>query len=280
MQLTDITQQFSTVPAPWSEGRTIPWGDPEFSRRMLAVHLSQGTDGASRRFETIDKHVDFIRQVALPKSAGRVLDLGCGPGFYTQRLAQHGFDCTGIDLGPASIEYAVSQAAGLESRCRYILGDLETTEFGSGYKLIMLLYGDFNPFPRANALQILRRCHEALAPDGRLLLEVHTFEAVKQRGEAAPRWSAHESGLFSDRPHLRLEQQFWHEDSAHAVGRYWIVDAETGDTTNYGWSMRAYTDAEYEALLDEAGLKLLARYDNLMGTSEPSDFQALLAARA
>jgi hypothetical protein len=89
-----------------------------------------------------------------------------------------------------------------------------------------------------------------------------------------------ETGLFSESPHLRLDQQFWLEDSAHAVGRHWVVDAATGEVTKYGWSMRAYTDAEYESLLAEAGLKLLARYENLTGTEEKSEFPVLLASKA
>jgi predicted TPR repeat methyltransferase len=36
----------------------------------------------------------------------RILDLGCGPGLYTQRLASLGHTCVGIDISPASIAYA------------------------------------------------------------------------------------------------------------------------------------------------------------------------------
>ena len=109
---------------------------------------------------------------------------------------------------------------------------------------------------------------------------MHSFEAVRSRGEAKASWTAPASGVFSDRPHLRLEESFWLEQSAHAVGRHWVVDAATGETTKYGWTMRAYTDAEYEALLAEAGLKLVARYENLTGTVEASEFPVLLASPA
>jgi SAM-dependent methyltransferase len=280
MNLLDVTREFAVPPEPWVEGRTIPWEDPGFSRRMLAAHLSQEHDGASRRAETIDKHIEFIKRVALPKPGLRVLDLGCGPGLYTQRLAEQGYDCYGIDLGPASIEYAVSRAKDVADRCRYAQGDLREVDFGTGYDLVMFLFGDFNPFPRDEALEILKRCRAALARDGRVLLEVHSFDAICDRGKAPPRWMAVESGLFSEAPHVRLDQQFWLEDSAHAVGRHWVIDAATGEATKYGWTMRAYTDAEYEALLTEAGLKLLARYENLTGTDEASEFPVLLAARA
>lgn len=279
MNLTDLVREASLPPQPWAEGRTIPWEDPDFSRRMLAQHLSQAHDAASRRGEVIDKHIEFIDRAALPKPASRILDLGCGPGLYTQRLAERGHDCLGIDLGPASIEYAVERARSVADRCRYVCGDLRETDFGASYDLIMFLFGDFNPFPRKEALQVLKRCEAGLAPGGRILLEVHSFEAIKERGERPPRWTAAESGLFSDVPHLRLDQSFWLEDSAHASGRHWLVDVDTGETTKYGWTMRAYTDEEYEALLREAGLRLVARYANLTGSEEVSEFPVLVAER-
>ena len=40
----------------------------------------------------------------------RVLDLGCGPGLYTTRLAKLGHTCVGIDFSPASIAYAKAEA--------------------------------------------------------------------------------------------------------------------------------------------------------------------------
>ena len=50
--------------APWAEGDNLPWDDPAFSQRMLAEHLSQRHDQASRRAATIDAQVRFLaRQV-------------------------------------------------------------------------------------------------------------------------------------------------------------------------------------------------------------------------
>lgn len=274
----EIVTEYATPPEPWVEGRTIPWGDPAFSARMLAAHLDQSVDAASRRFETIDKHVEFIAREALPGAEARVLDLGCGPGLYTSRLATRGHECLGIDIGPAVINYAKNAATPVSDRCRYVLGDMREAHFEGDYDLIMILFGELNPFPRDDALSILRRCRAALAPSGRILIEVHAFEAVRDRGISPPRWSAHSAGLFSDEPHLRLDQQFWLEQSHHAVGRHWIVDAESGETSRYGWSMRAYTDDEYMALLTEAGLKLITRYENLTGDNMKSEFPVLLAA--
>ncbi len=67
MELIDIVRRQS-APRPWAEGEKIPWNDPDFSRRMLKEHLSQAHDAASRRFEIIDEHVEWIHNQVLIES--------------------------------------------------------------------------------------------------------------------------------------------------------------------------------------------------------------------
>lgn len=104
MNISDLTH----APRPcklWDDGEKIPWNDPAFSQRMLENHLSQAHDWASRRFDIIDRQIEWISS-QLPYTDSHIIDLGCGPGFYLQRLATVGYQCTGIDFSPASIEYA------------------------------------------------------------------------------------------------------------------------------------------------------------------------------
>ena len=44
----------------WHGAYKIPWDDPDFSRRMLAEHLAQDHDMASRRAKWIDRQVEWI----------------------------------------------------------------------------------------------------------------------------------------------------------------------------------------------------------------------------
>lgn len=88
---------------PWTGTTKIPWDDPAFSARMLREHLSQEHDRASRRFAGIDAHVSWLHRTFLGSAPSRILDLGCGPGFYTSRLARLGHRCVGVDFSPASV---------------------------------------------------------------------------------------------------------------------------------------------------------------------------------
>ena len=277
MELRDIVRR-TLDPAPWSEGDRIPWSEPDFSRRMLREHLSQAHDRASRRSDTIDAHVAWLHAHVLGGRATRVLDLGCGPGLYTSRLAALGHDCVGVDGAPAALEYARAQAAKEGLACDYVEGDLRTAEIGRGFGLALVLSGELNTFRGEDALAILRRVRAALEPGALLALEVHRFASVRATGREPPTWHAAERGLFADEPYLCLRECFWREDAAVATQRYWVIHAATGAVQRMVSVLRAYTDAEYRALLRDGGFAWQASVPSLAGDGRPDpDFVTLLA---
>jgi SAM-dependent methyltransferase len=252
---------------PFAPGTGLPWNEPDFSRRMLAEHLSQHHDRASRRETIIDQQVDWIHQILLGGKPKRVLDLGCGPGLYTARLAQFGHHCTGIDFSPASIEFAKSEAAKNQDGCEYRLQDLRSGDLGSGFDAVLMLFGEFNTLAPPDAVSLLGRIHSALVPSGRVLLELHFDDYVRALGEEPPTWSARPSGLFGDNPYLALHESQWHEEESVTSERYWVFEAQ-GDPTVYSVHTKAYSDDELEALFDTARLEITGRYESLTGDFE------------
>jgi SAM-dependent methyltransferase len=269
MRLIDIIER-DPAPDPWQEGDNIPWHDPAFSARMLAEHLSQEHDAASRRLPKIEAHVDWIHQAVLDEQPTKVLDLGCGPGLYLERLAGHGHHGLGLDYSPASIEYARERAQTLGLDVSYRLADIRDTDYGHGYGLAMLLYGELNVFCPADARRILGKAAAALAPGGRLLLEPHTYDAVREMGERGRRWSSHARGLFSPRPYLLLTESLWHPEAGAVTHRYYVVDAQTGAVTRHAQTMQAYTRDDYQSLLAAAGFQAITVYPSLIGDRDES----------
>ncbi|WP_155960947.1 class I SAM-dependent methyltransferase, partial [Klebsiella aerogenes] len=122
-----------------AEESKIPWDEPAFSQRMLANHLSQDHDWASRRQDVIEQQVEWIAS-QLPPGA-RILDLGCGPGFYTQRLAERGFHCTGVDFSPASVNWARQQAQNAGLNIDYVQQDIRAYWPDKSFDFIMMTFG-------------------------------------------------------------------------------------------------------------------------------------------
>lgn len=277
MKLIDLIHRHPN-PMPWSEGEKIPWDDPDFSQRMLREHLSQAHDAASRRFEIIDAQVDWIHHHVLGGQPKRVLDLGCGPGLYVERLARLGHACVGIDFSPASINYAKAQAKAAGLNCQYFHEDIRKADFGNGYDLVSSIYGEINVFRPEEAKAILVKSYEALAPGGYLLLEPHTFEIVVEMGKQPASWYSAEKGLFAGEPHLCLQENSWDDASKVAIQRFFIIDAATGDLTCHSSSTQAYTNEEYRALLIGCGFDEVSFFDSIGGSC--NCFEGLLGILA
>ena len=278
MKLSDIIKR-QTPPVPWQEGDNIPWNEPGFSERMLREHLTQDHNAASRQFEIIDKHVDWIHREVLSEKQCSILDLGCGPGLYMMRFAKLGHQCVGIDYSPASIAYAVEQAENEKISITCSCEDIRQADFGAGYDMVMLVFGELNVFSPADAKTILEKAHKALKQGGTLLLEPHTFDAVEWIGKQPRLWHSVEQGLFSDSPYLCLQENFWESSSRRAITRYYVIDANTGNVTRHSASYQAYTDDEYESALSNCGFSSIRRYDSLEGNAEghQSDLMAIVA---
>lgn len=174
---------------------------------MLENHLSQDHDWASRRLTVIEQQVTWITR-QLPGGA-RILDLGCGPGFYTRLLAERGFHCTGVDFSPASITWARQQAQAANLNIDYIQQDIRTYHPTEPFDFIMMTFGELNVFSAADAQSLISHCAQWLKPDGKLLVEVHTFDEVKRQGMAQPGWQRCPHGLFLAMPHLLLTENAW-----------------------------------------------------------------------
>jgi SAM-dependent methyltransferase len=252
MKLIDLFRQASDPQPLWAGNYKIPWDDPEFSARMLKEHLTQDHDLASRKTKTIEHHINWIQTEILKTQTSHLLDLGCGPGLYSNQLAALGHTCYALDFSPASIEYAQRNNAHRD-RCDFLLGDLRTADYGCDYDLAMMIYGEFNAFSPSEAAAILARMHTALKPGGQLLIEAHTFEAIKNVGRAANSWYQSESGLFSERPHLCLMANHWHDDTSAAHTNFVVIDAESSEAATYTNTLQAYTTEDYRALLANAG---------------------------
>jgi SAM-dependent methyltransferase len=245
---------------------------------MLREHLSQAHDLASRRSALIDQHVSWIHRCLLGERPSRILDLGCGPGLYTSRLAALGHHCLGIDISPASIEYAKAHTFEASGSASYRLGDMRHAEYGTEFDLAMLIFGELNTFTREDAGSILRKARDALSPGGILLLEAHSFESVRSTGLHSSSWRTAESSVFSDRPHLVLREHFWHAAFCQATERTYVIDAESSAVERYVESLQAYTTEDYRALLRASGLSPRETLPSLPGSPDNGEFVVIVAS--
>lgn len=229
MNINKLISQYLPIRLSPNESK-IPWNDADFSQRMLENHLSQEHDWASRKLAVIERQVDWLCSQLAP--GAKVLDLGCGPGFYTQLLAKRGFCCTGVDFSPASIAYAQQQAQAAGLDIDYQLLDVRSYRPTKKFDFIMMTFGELNVFSTADAKSLLKHCANWLMPNGKLLVEVHSFDEVKRQGQAEPSWQRHSQGLFLDAPHLLLTEHAWDEALQTSSTLFWVIE-ENGKVARF-----------------------------------------------
>ncbi len=93
-----------------------------------------------------DVHGEASFCAALVPSGARVLDAGCGTGRVGSRLAELGYDVTGVDLDESMLAVARERAPQL----RWLVGDLATVDLAGAFDLV-LMAGNIVPLVAAGS---------------------------------------------------------------------------------------------------------------------------------
>lgn len=253
-------------PTAWTGGGNLPWDDPDFSKRMLREHLDQSHGAATRVDAERKLQLDWFWST-LGLSAGmNVLDVTCGPGFYSVDLAQRGCSVTGIDFAPASVEFAQSLAreAGVNERCNFIQGDVREVPFGEEqHDAALFIYGQLAVFPKADAQALLAKIAAALKPGGTLCIELLNQDRVDRSDSNW--WYTNDTGLWGDAPFLHLGERFWDDEAKLSMERFYVVHLETGELTDILLCDQTYAIAEMTALLKEVGFDSVTAHADWAG---------------
>ena len=142
------------------------WTNEHISRQMLAFHLDENADVASRRPELIDRCVEWITDHFDVGVGTRIVDFGCGPGLYTERFAERGAAVTGIDFSLRSIDFAQVAAAKKDLRINYVNQDYLEFETTESFELILMLMYDFCALSPTQRASMLRKFSYLLEPGG------------------------------------------------------------------------------------------------------------------
>ena len=124
--------------------------------------------------EWTEQDVDFLaRQLPLPRYA-RVLDLCCGYGRHALRLAQRGYQVTGLDRDKAAISEARKRAEEAGQPVTYVVGDmLRIGELSGEFDAIINMWQSFGYFDEETNHDLLRQIHNKLAQGGRFIIDMY-----------------------------------------------------------------------------------------------------------
>lgn len=248
-------------PDPWQKDGTLPWNEPEFSRRMLREHLDESHAAASRNTKERQIQITWLWERLDLSPGKRVLDLACGPGLYAVELARRGCHVTGVDYSPASIAHAqeLAHRYQVSERCTFVECDVRDLNFvKEEFDAALFLYGQLAVFPKEEARELLRQSANGMGPGGRLLVELLDQDRVDK--EVDSWWFSDDSGLWGDSPYIHLGERFWLEEEKISIDRFSIIHLESGQLDEIILCDQTYSVKEMVQIMEEAGFSNVDTY--------------------
>jgi ubiquinone/menaquinone biosynthesis C-methylase UbiE len=158
----------TTTNTTWGTGANAEaiaaWDGPLYDRFVRFRHIVTTGLGA---------HGEKALELYPPRPGDRVLDIGCGFGDTTQRIAGlvgDAGEAVGVDAAERFIETARAEAsdAGL-ANARFVVADVQSTALDGPYEMAFSRMGTMF---FANPVAALRNVRAALVPGGRLVMVV------------------------------------------------------------------------------------------------------------
>jgi 2-polyprenyl-3-methyl-5-hydroxy-6-metoxy-1,4-benzoquinol methylase len=205
--------------------------------------------------------IAFWRRITA-QFGGPVLDLCCGTGLVALPVAAQGLSVTGVDLVGPMLDWARTKGeqAGLE--IRWVEADVRALALGRRFGTVLLTGNAFQAFlTRPDQEALLAAVTRHLAPEGVFGFETRNpaGHALCDEPEGPPEIDYVDS---AGRRVLLSSRQRWDAESAvihwTTLRRWDDADGPHERTTHI--ACRFSTPDEIEALLDAAGLEVVARY--------------------
>ena len=216
----------------YEKGSAVMWTDPYISRQLLQIHLNPDLDLASRKHTTIESTAQWILSKA-SKERMNILDLGCGPGLYSEIYANKGHRVTGVDFSINSIDYAKQEAEKKGLTITYLNQnylELEVPE--NHFDLATLIYTDLGPLLPAERTQLLTNIQKALKPGGLLIFDV--LNDTNLESKVSPKsWEVSESGFWREGPYLALSESFLYKDEKVILNQHVVVEESKTDVYRF-----------------------------------------------
>ncbi len=222
MKILDIHNN-TIQPKLYEKGNAVMWTDKHISKQLLDVHLNTEVDLGSRKAKTINSTVDWILNQCENKQLN-ILDLGCGPGLYSEKLAQKGHNVTGVDFSENSIAYAKLEAKKKKLDINYLKENYLNLKLEeNSFDLVILIFTDFGPLLPQEREVLLSNIKRVLKPNGTLIFDVLNDKNIENK--LSPRgWETGNSGFWKNEPYLALSESFLYEENKVILYQHIIID--------------------------------------------------------
>lgn len=194
----------------YERSKDFLWTNKHIAKQMLQCHLDTTNDLASRNEKAIERTVEWITK-NLPKGSS-IIDFGCGPGLYTEKLYSLGYKVTGIDISILSISYAKKSAKEKNLDINYFVKSYLTDRIQGKFDAVICIYCDFGALIPDEQIQFLKTVSGCLKEKGTLFFDVFNENYSKSKKEERNWEYSDEADFWSDKPHYVLSDTKYFKD--------------------------------------------------------------------
>ena len=234
----------------------MTWWESWFGEEYLELYPHRDLDSARREAAFALAHLD-----ADPTP---LLDLCCGTGRHSLRLAEKGIAPVGLDYSAPLLELAHARNQSL----RLVRGDMRSLPFAdASFRSVVNFFTSFGYFLlEEDNMAVVTEIERVLAPGGRFLCDTFGLEHTLARLVREERRSS------GDRVY-RIRRG-WNPRTRRIEKR--IEVRRGGSTETFRESVRAYTAEELTGMFRKAGLVVEAAWGDFEGRPAGSDSPRLI----
>ncbi|RWM24712.1 class I SAM-dependent methyltransferase [Mesorhizobium sp.] len=201
--------------------------------------------------EISDRETGVIWDLLALRQGSSVLELGCGYGRITNRLAEKGARVAGLDISPILLKKAEADAAERRVDVEYILGDMRSLPTRDPFDAAFLWYTTFGYFDDADNERVLREAASSLRQGGRLLIDhLNRFALLRDKSPICR--------LVQRNDDLRID--IMNNDTLSDRRTCERIVVRNGCVRRAHLSFRLYGFSEYVRMLRSAGFETVEAY--------------------
>ena len=249
-----------------------PWYETLFERDWYDYFAKGGPgspdeDGSYAR--RTDGEVDFIERALGLTEPCDLLDLCCGPGRHSVRLAKRGHRVTGVDISAYNLEKAAERATEFGVDVTWREGDMRDTGLAeSSQDAVINMFTAFGFFDDAENQRVLEEVARVLRPGGRFFIDLVNRDSLMRR---------HQPRMWSDRHNgAVLLQEHAFDSATGCQTTHWTVVKADGERISQSFTVRMYTLQEMEVRMAQAGLEVEEAWGGLDGAELTMDSHRLV----
>ncbi|MDD2971340.1 MAG: class I SAM-dependent methyltransferase [Lachnospiraceae bacterium] len=189
---------------------------------------------------------------------GLVLDLGCGTGSFTEKMAEKGYDMIGVDNAADMLQIAMEKKEKSQNDILYLLQDMREFELYGTIGAVVSICDSMNYITEdEDLLTVFRLVNNYLDPEGIFIFDMNTMHKYRDvLGECTIAENRDECSFIWD-------NFYDYEEEMNEYELTLFVQEEEGLYRKYEEThfQRAYDLERVKELLKESGLEFVALYD-------------------